>query len=89
MLYLLEVSLTLCYISMSGGVWAKKPSSKKQNRFIVGCFCLAGLYRLFRGKWLTAQIWALDINNNHPLLDASLVDAVILHHAVSKNNKIK
>ena len=33
--------------------------------------------------WLTAQTWARYINKNHPLSDSSLVDAVMLHHAVS------
>ena len=35
------------------------------------------------GKRLTAQMWALYINRNHPLSDYPLVDAVMLHHAVS------
>ena len=35
------------------------------------------------GKWLTDQMWARYINNNHPFSDSSLVDAVMLHHAVS------
>ena len=83
---MLEVSLALCYISMSGGGWAKKLSPKILNPFIFDSFFLAGLYRLFWGKWLTAQMWAHYINNNHPILYASLVDAVMLYHAVSKNN---
>ena len=74
---------------MSGGGWAKKLSPKIQNRFIVDSSCLAGLYRLIRGKWLMAKMWALCINKNHPLSDASLVDAAMLHHAVSKNNEIE
>ena len=89
MLYLLAVSLTLCYISISGGGWANKMSPKTQNRFIVGSFCLAGLYRLVQGKWLTSQMWDRYINNNHPISDASLVDTVMLHHAISTNNYIK
>ena len=34
------------------------------------------------GKWSMAQMWARYINKNHPISDSSLVDAVILHHAV-------
>ena len=74
---------------MSGGGWTKKLSPKIQNRFIVNSFFLAGFYRLVRGKWLTAQIWGCYINKNHTISDASLVDAMMLHHAVSKNNEIK
>ena len=33
---------------------------------------------MVRGKWLTAYMWACYINRNHPLLDASLVDAEML-----------
>ena len=35
------------------------------------------------GKWLKTQIWACCINKNHPLSDSSLVDTVMLNHAVS------
>ena len=34
------------------------------------------------GKWLTAHMWVHYINNNHPILDSSLVDAVMFHHAM-------
>ena len=87
MLYFLAVSLKLCWISMSGGRQAKKLSQKTQNRLIVDIFLLAGLYRLVQGKWSTAQMWARYINKNNPLLDASYVDAVMLHHAVYKKRK--
>ena len=73
---------------MSGGGWANRLSPKTQNQFIVDSFFLACLYRLVWGKWLTAQMWDRYIKRNHPLLDASLVDAVMLHHAVSKKNEI-
>ena len=62
---------------------------KTHNWFIVDSFCLAGLDRLVQGKWLAAQMWARYINKNHPLSDASLVDAAMLHHAVSINNEIE
>ena len=74
---------------MSGGGWANKLSPKTQNRFIVNGFCLEALYCLVQGKWLTDQMWDRCINKNNPLSDASLVDAVMLNHAVSKNNEIK
>ena len=74
---------------MSGGGWAKKLLPKTKNRFIVDSFCFASLYCLVWGKWLTDQMWACYINRNNPIADASLVDAVMLHHAVSKNNEIK
>ena len=63
--------------------------AKKNNRFIVNSFCLASLYRLVWGKWLTDQIWSRYINKNHPLSDSSLVYDVMLHNTVSKNNQIK
>ena len=74
---------------MSGEGWTKKLPPKTQNRFIVDSFRLAGLDRLVRGRWLTAQVWDRYINKNHPLSDDSRVDAVMLHHAVSTNNEIK
>ena len=89
MLSLLEVSLTLSCISMAGGGWAKKLLPKTHNRFNVNSFCLAGLYYLVWGKWLTALMWPCYTNKNHTLSDASLVDTMMLHHAVSKNNEIK
>ena len=66
-----------------------KLSQKTQNRFIFDSFCLAGLYRLVRCKWLTAQMWDRYINNNHPLSDDSLAYSVMLHHDVSTKNEIK
>ena len=62
-----------------------------KNAESVHCqyFCLTGLYCLVRGKWLTAQMWDRYINNNNPLSDASILDVVMLQHAVSKNNEIK
>ena len=74
---------------MSGGGWEKKMSPKTHNRFIFDSFYLAGLYRLVRGKWLTAQMWAYYINKNNSLSDDPLLDDVMLHHAVSKINEIK
>ena len=74
---------------MSGVGWAKKLSPKTQNPFIFGSFLLAGLYRLVRSKWLTAQMCDRYINKNHHISDASFVDAVVLHHTVSTNNEIK
>ena len=74
---------------MLGGGRANKLSPKIQNWFIVGSFCLEGLYRIVWSKWLAAQIWARCINHNHPLSDASLVDDVMLHHDVANNNEIK
>ena len=68
---------------MSGGVWKEKLSPKTHNLLTVNSFCLECLYRLVRGKWLTAQMWARYIKNNNHLSDAYLVDAVMLHHAVS------
>ena len=44
---------------------------------------------MIRGKWLTAQIWDRYINNNHPLSDYSLVDAVMKHHAVSYDQTLR
>ena len=41
------------------------------------------------GKWLTDQMWARYINNNHPFSDSSLVDAVMLHHAVSYDPNLR
>ena len=35
------------------------------------------------GKWLTDQMCSCYIKKNHPISDSSLVDAVMLHHAVS------
>ena len=74
---------------MSGGGWENKLLPKTQNQFIVDSFLFSGLYRLVPGKWLTDQIWARYINKKNHFSDASLVDAVMLHHSVSKNNKIK
>ena len=39
--------------------------------------------------WLTAQTWARYINKNHPISDSSLVDAVMLHHAVSYDTTLQ
>ena len=69
---------------MLGGEWAKKLSPKTHNWFIVDSFCLAGLYPLVQGKWLTDHIWDPYINNNHFLSDSSLVDDMMLHHSVEK-----
>ena len=38
---------------------------------------------MVQGKWLTAQMWDRCTNKNNPLSDSSLVDDVVLHHAVS------
>ena len=74
---------------MSGCGCSNKLSSKTHNRFIFNSFCLAGLYRLVRGKWLKDHMWDRYINNNHRFSDASLVDYLMLHHDVSTNNEIK
>ena len=74
---------------MLGEGWGKKLPPKMQNRFIVDSFCLAGLDRLVQVRWLTNQMWSRYVNKKHPLSDASLVDAAMLHHAVSTNNEIK
>ena len=66
---------TICLSSILRGNWED--------------FFLAGLYRMFWGKWLTDQIWARFVNNNHPLSDAPLVDAVMLNNDLSNNNEIK
>ena len=90
MLSLSEVSVTLCYIRMSGEVQAKKLHPKIQNRFIVDwlivdSFCLAGLDRIVWGKGLIGHMWACYINKNHPLSDASIVDTTMEHHDVLYN----
>ena len=74
---------------LAGGEWTKKLLPKMHNRFIVNSFCLVSFYRLVWVKWLTAQMWAHYINKNHPLSDASIVDAVMLHHDGSTNDEIK
>ena len=38
---------------------------------------------MVRFKFLTDQMWNRYINKNHPILDSSIFDAVILHHSVS------
>ena len=76
-------------LSKDSYFWFIKLSVYQVSYVAVGSIVLAGLYRLVWGKLFTAHIWDRFINNNHPLSDASLVDDVMLHHAVSNNNEIK
>ena len=50
------------------------------NHLVVNSFSLLVLDRLVWSKWFTYQMWEYCIKNNHPLSDASLVDAAMLHN---------